>query len=201
MRDASGTGLDGVGVDTWGVDYGLVDAAGRLIENPRHYRDARNNGMLDAAFSVVTREQIFNWTGCQFMQFNTVYQLYAMKLAQAPSLKAASRLLFIPDLLSYWLSGAQKNERTIASTSQFYDPVNKRYSTELIAALGLPAHLPGTIVDPGTSLGTLLEEIGDYSVSAPRPSMQPAHDTASAVAAVRPLAVAHGATSVPGRGR
>jgi rhamnulokinase len=177
--------LDGVGVDTWGVDYGLVDAAGRLVENPRHYRDARNNGMLNAAFSVVSREQIFNWTGCQFMQFNTVFQLYAMKLAGAPSLGAASRLLFVPDLLSYWLSGAQKNERTIASTSQFYDPVNKRYSTELLAALGLPADLPGKIVDPGTCLGTLLEEIGDFSGLGSTPVYATAaHDTASAVAAV-----------------
>jgi len=177
--------LDGIGVDTWGVDYGLVDSAGRLVENPRHYRDARNNGMLEAAFQEVPREKIFEWTGCQFMQFNTVFQLYAMKRAQAPCLGAAARLLFMPDLLSYWLSGTQKNERTIASTSQFYDPARKRYSTELFAALGLPAHLLGTIVDPGARLGTLLEEAGDYSGLGATPVYATAsHDTASAVAAV-----------------
>lgn len=177
--------LDGVGVDTWGVDYGLVDAAGRLVENPRHYRDARNNGMLETAFKTVPRERIFEWTGCQFMQFNTVFQLYSMKLAGAPCLSAAARLLFMPDLLSYWLSGTQKNERTIASTSQFYDPAKKRYSTELFAALGLPANLLGTIVDPGTHLGCLLEEIGDFSGLGAAPVYATAsHDTASAVAAV-----------------
>lgn len=177
--------LDGIGVDTWGVDYGLVDSAGRLVENPRHYRDGRNNGMLETAFKAVPREKIFEWTGCQFMQFNTVFQLYSMKLAQAPCLNAAARLLFMPDLLSYWLSGVQKNERTIASTSQFYDPENKRYSAELFSALGLPANLLGTIVDPGTHLGSLLEEIGDFSGLGAAPVYATAsHDTASAVAAV-----------------
>jgi rhamnulokinase len=177
--------LDGVGVDTWGVDYGLVDSAGRLVENPRHYRDARNNGMLEAAFAVAPKEKIFEWTGSQFMQFNTVYQWYAMKLAQAPCLKAASRMLFVPDLLSYWLCGVQKNERTIASTSQFYDPVNRRYSTELLSALGLDASLLAPIVDPGTHLGGLTEELADFSgLGATHVYATASHDTASAVAAV-----------------
>lgn len=177
--------LDGVGVDTWGVDYGLVDAAGRLVENPRHYRDARNNGMLETAFAVVPREKIFESTGSQFMQFNTVFQLYSMKLAEAPCLTAASRLLFMPDLLSYWLCGVQKNERTIASTSQFYDPVNRRYATELLSALGLDASLLAPIVDPGTHLGGLTEELADFSGLGATPVYATAaHDTASAVAAV-----------------
>jgi rhamnulokinase len=176
--------LDGIGVDTWGVDFGLVDEAGRLVDAPRHYRDARNNGMLERTFKTVPRERIFELTGLQFMQFNSLYQLYAAKLEGTAGLKAGRQLLFMPDLLSYWLSGVRKNELTIASTSQFYNPVTKRWATELFETLELPIGLLGAIVPPGTRLGPLLDEVADTSGLEGVPVFATAaHDTAAAVAA------------------
>jgi rhamnulokinase len=176
--------LDGIGVDTWGVDFGLVDEAGRLVDAPRHYRDARNNGMLERTFAVVPRERIFELTGLQFMQLNSLYQLYAAKLEGTAGLRAGAQLLFMPDLLSYWLSGVRKNELTIASTSQFYNPAAKQWAYELFEALELPAGLLGEIVPPGTRLGPLLDEVADTSGLEGAPVFATAgHDTAAAVAA------------------
>src|SRR6185437_9490448 len=95
--------LDGIGIDTWGVDFALLGADGALVDNPRHYRDARTNGMLEAAFREVPREEIFASTGIQIMQINTLYQLYAMRLTKAPALESARTLLMMPDLFNYWL--------------------------------------------------------------------------------------------------
>lgn len=177
--------LNGVAVDTWGVDYGLLDANGELCQTPRHYRDPRNNAAYEAALAAAGRENIFNHTGLQFMPLNSLYQLYAAKLANTPALQIAKRLLFMPDLLSYWLCGVQKNELTIASTSQFYDPAQKRWSTELFETLGLPPAILGDIVLPGAKLGGLLDEIRDTCALGPTPVFATAgHDTASAVAAV-----------------
>ncbi|MDR3719222.1 MAG: rhamnulokinase [Bryobacteraceae bacterium] len=180
-----GLKLSGIGVDTWGVDFGLLDQNGELVANPRHYRDARNNGMMERTFQTVSRAEIFRHTGLQFMQFNSLFQLNAIKQAGSPSLDAASRLLFMPDLLSYWLSGVQKNELTISSTSQFWNPAEARWATELFDALGLPKGLLGDVVLPGTKLGGLLEEIRETSGLGDTPVFATAgHDTASAVAAV-----------------
>jgi rhamnulokinase len=178
--------LDGIGIDTWGVDFGLLGADGALVDNPRHYRDARNNGMLEKTFAVVPREEIFRQTGIQFMQLNSLYQLHAMKLNGSPALRAATRLLFMPDLLNYWLTGVAKAELTIASTSQFYDPVRKQWATYLFGRLGLPAEILPEIVAPGTRLGALLPEIAESSgLAGGTPVYATAcHDTASAVAAV-----------------
>jgi rhamnulokinase len=177
--------IDGIGVDTWGVDFGLLGADGALADNPRHYRDARTNGMLDHTFAVVPRVEIFEATGTQFMQFNTLYQWHAMKLAGAPALSVAKRLLFMPDLFNYWLTGVARAERTIASTSQFYDSRRGEFAAELLARLGLDAAILPEIVDPGTQLGTLLPEIAEWSGLGPAPVYATGcHDTASAVAAV-----------------
>src|ERR1700733_9032266 len=102
--------LDGIGVDTWGVDFALLGADGALVDNPRHYRDTRNNGMLDKTLGVISREAVFAETGIQFMQINTLYQLHAMKLAASPSLGAASKVIFMPDLFNYWLTGQVRAE-------------------------------------------------------------------------------------------
>ncbi|HEY3441640.1 MAG TPA: rhamnulokinase family protein [Paludibaculum sp.] len=177
--------LDGVAVDTWGVDYGLLDSNGELCQTPRHYRDPRNNAAYEAALAAAGRENIFHHTGLQFMPLNSLYQLYAARLANTPALDIARRLLFMPDLLSYWLCGVQKNELTIASTSQFYNPAQKRWSTELFETLGLPPAILGEIVLPGTKLGGLLDELRDTCALGPTPVFATAgHDTASAVAAV-----------------
>lgn len=177
--------LDGIAVDTWGVDYGLLDANGELVVNPRHYRDPRNSAAYDAALATAGKENIFEQTGLQFMALNSLYQLYAAKLAGSPGLRAAEKLLFMPDLLSYWLCGSKKNELTIASTSQFYNPTLRRWSTELLETLGLPTHILGDIVPPGTRLGALLDDLQDTCGLGETPVFATAgHDTAAAVAAV-----------------
>ena len=110
--------LDGIGVDTWGVDFGLLGRDGSLVASPMHYRDARNDGMLEKTFAAVPREEIFAQTGIQFMQLNTLCQLYAMKLAGAPALEVADKLLLIPALFNYWLTGVQRAELPFARTTQ-----------------------------------------------------------------------------------
>src|SRR5436305_1462531 len=105
--------LSGIGIDTWGVDYGLLDEHDRLMERPRHYRDPRTNGVMEKVFEIVPREEVFGYTGVQFMQLNTLYQLYSMKMAGGPELGAARKLLNIPDLFNYWLTGEARSEATI----------------------------------------------------------------------------------------
>ncbi len=178
--------LDGIGIDTWGVDFGLLGSDGALVDNPRHYRDSRTNGMLDRVFAVVPREEVFRGTGIQFMELNSLYQIYAMKVAGAPALQTAAKLLFMPDLFNYWLTGVAKAELTIASTSQFYDPIRKQWARELFNRLGLPAAILPDIVPPGCRLGTLLPEVAESSGLSPDTPVYATagHDTASAVAAV-----------------
>lgn len=177
--------LAGVGIDTWGVDFGLLGRDGALVDNPRHYRDARNNGILERAFQVVSREEIFAHTGLQFMQFNTLFQLYAMKLAASPALETARTLLMMPDLFSYWLTGVARAELSDASTTHFYNPVAKRWATELFQRFGLPEGILPELVPSGTLLGPLLEHVGEAAGLARTPVYATCgHDTASAVAAV-----------------
>ncbi len=177
--------LAGIGVDTWGVDFGLTGRDGSLVACPMHYRDSRNDGMLEKTFAVVPREEIFAETGIQFMQLNTLYQLHAMKLAGAPALDIAETLLFMPDLFHYWLTGRQVSELTIASTSQFYNPVEKRWASGLLERLGISVGLLPPIVSPGTALGPLLAHVRDDAGLDDTPVFATAsHDTASAVAAV-----------------
>jgi rhamnulokinase len=178
--------LDGIGIDTWGVDFGLLGSDGALVDNPRHYRDARNNGMLEKTFAVVAREEIFAETGIQSMQINTLYQLHAMRLNRSPALDVAAKLLFMPDLFNYWLTGETRAEVSIASTSQFYDPIKKRWATGLFQRIGLPECILPELAPPGTRLGTLLPEIAESSgLSSNVPVYASAcHDTAAAVAAV-----------------
>lgn len=178
--------LKGVAIDTWGVDFALLGADGALVDNPRHYRDSRNNGMVERLCAAVPREEIFAHTGIQFMQLNSLCQLYAMKLAGSPALEIATRLLFMPDLFNYWLTGVQKVEVTIASTSQFYNPAARRWATELFDRLGLPVRILGEIVEAGTLLGPVRAEVAEETgLDAETPVFTTAcHDTASAVAAV-----------------
>jgi rhamnulokinase len=177
--------LRGIAVDTWGVDFALLGANGALLENPRHYRDSRNNGMVERAFEIVPRERIFAQTGIQFMQINTVCQLLSMKLSGDPALTSARTLLMIPDLLNYWLTGVAKAERTIASTSQFYNPIEKGWATELLDGLGLPSSILPELVDPGVRLGNLLPSVAEDAGLGETPVYTTGcHDTAAAVAAV-----------------
>jgi len=187
LRIAGEQGLElaGIGVDTWGVDFGLFGTDGSLLGLPVHYRDARTDGMLDEAFNRLGRERIFQRTGIQFMQLNTLYQLLAMKLAKAPQLDIADKLLLTPDIFNYWLSGVQTSETSIASTTQFWDPVARAWCTDLLDDLGIPTGFLPDIVEPGTVLGPLLGSISESTGVGPVPVIAPAgHDTGSAVAAV-----------------
>jgi rhamnulokinase len=175
----------GIGVDTWGVDFGLLGAGGALVDCPRHYRDGRTNGIPERLFTQVPRSEVFGYTGIQIMALNSLYQLYTMRLADAPALTVAERLLFMPDLLSYWLTGVQRAEVTIASTSQFYNPKTRRFATELFERLGIPAKILPELIEPGERLGTLLPHLAQATGLGPVPVYATAaHDTASAVAAV-----------------
>jgi rhamnulokinase len=177
--------VDGIGVDTWGVDFGLLGDDGSLVDNPRHYRDPRTKGMMDRAFQTVSREEMFRQTGLQFMELNSLFQLYSAALDSGPALEVARTLLFMPDLFSYWLSGRQACELTITSTSQFYNPREKRWALELFEKLDMPAKVLTEIVPPGTRLGTLLPHLQDTTGLKDTAIYATAsHDTASAVAAV-----------------
>lgn len=172
---------DGIGLDTWAVDFALLDASGALLDNPVHNRDARTNGVMARVFERIPREEIYARTGIQFMQINTLYQLYAMALSGAPALRHAATFLTVADLLNYWLTGQKVVEFTSATCTQFYDPLAGDWARDLLTRLDLPvAMLPG-VVPPATVLGPLdanvdLDGIPVIAVGT--------HDTASAVAAV-----------------
>ncbi|NUQ65323.1 MAG: rhamnulokinase [Pirellulales bacterium] len=179
-----GSTIATVGVDTWGVDFGLLGRGDVLLGNPSHYRDSRTNGMLEKAFSIVPREEIFRQTGLQFMQLNTLYQLLAMKQSGSPLLDVAECLLMVPDLFHWLMTGQKCNEFTEATTSQFYNPVRGGWATELFDAFGLPASILGRIVPPGTNLGPLRENIAAETGLKADVVLPGTHDTASAVMAV-----------------
>lgn len=178
--------LDGIAVDTWGVDFGLLGPSGELLQNPRHYRDTRTKGIPQEVFAIVPREEIFRKTGVQFMDINSLYQLYAIHRDCPELLHAASKLLFMPDLFNYFLTGTFASERTVASTSQFYDPVNRCFATDMLRELGIGAGLFAKLTDPGTELGPLLPHIGDGCSLRHELTVYTtgSHDTASAVAAI-----------------
>ena len=180
-----GEQIIGVGVDTWGVDYGLLARGDQLLGNPFHYRDARTNDILERAFAIVPREEIFRHTGLQFMQFNTLYQLLAMKLSGSPLLDIAETMLMVPDLFHWLLTGVKCNEMTEASTSQFYNPVSGDWATELLEKFGLPTGILGRIEQPGTNLGPLRPNLAaETGLTAAEVILPGSHDTASAVMAV-----------------
>jgi len=128
----AGDALRSLGLDTWGVDFGLLDAHDALVGNPYHYRDARTDGMMEAAFERVPQAEIYARTGVQFLQLNTLYQLLAMAQARSPQLEIAETLLTIPDLFNFWLTGRKVSEFTIATTTQCYDPRAEDWATELL---------------------------------------------------------------------
>src|SRR5512133_1645776 len=133
----TGGQLAGIGLDTWGVDFGLLDRRGELLGNPFHYRDARTDGMMENAFTRVSKADIFAQTGIQFMQLNTLYQLLAMSVRNSPPLAAADTFLTMPDLLNYWLTGRKVCEFTNATTTQCYDTRRKAWARPLLQRLAL----------------------------------------------------------------
>jgi len=186
---AAGGAPAAIGVDTWGVDFGLLDSRDRLLGPPAHYRDARTNGMMPKVFERVPKGEVFRTTGIQFMQINTLYQLFSMVESGDARLREASTLLLTPDLFHYWMTGEKIAEYTIASTTQMLHATERRWADGLLAALGIPVRLLPPLVPPGTPIGPLLvgvaEEAG-WSGEVPVIAVG-SHDTASAVAAIPEL--------------
>ena len=174
--------IEGIGVDSWGVDFGLLDREGALVSNPYHHRDARTEGMMDEAFGLVPKEEIYHTTGIQFLPINTLYQLLAMR--GSPLLEAAETMLLIPDLMNYWLTGEKACEYTNATTTQLLDLEEGGWSTDLLRRLDLPARILAPIVQPATELGPLLPEVAEEVGAGPPVFAVASHDTASAVVAV-----------------
>lgn len=164
-----------IGVDAWGVDFGLLDSQGNLIGNPVHYRDGRTANMMETAFTNVPPADIFAQTGIQFMPINTLYQLFSLVESGSPQLQIANTFLTAPDLLNYWLTGTKVCEFSNATTTQLFNPTTGTWATALMDKLGIPGHIFPEIVPPGTRLGSY----DGIPVIAPA-----CHDTGSAVAAV-----------------
>ena len=185
QADAACPTLDGVGVDTWGVDFGLVGRGDTLLGNPVHYRDARTEGMIEAAFQAVGRERLYEITGLQFLPINTLFQLLAMRRADSPLLDVAETLLMMPDLFGWLMTGRRAGERTAASTTQLIDPRTGTWSDEVCGALDLPRAILPELIDPGTELGPLSSKLAEELGIARMPVLATAgHDTAAAIAAV-----------------
>jgi len=177
--------ISGIGVDSWGVDFGLLDAEGKLIEKPYHYRDSRTNEMLDKAFELMGKREIYESTGIQFMQLNSLYQVLAMRMANSDALSKTKQLIFIGDLFSYFLCGKAFGEYSLASTSQMMDMKTGQWSKAIFDELSLPIDIMPDIVETGTVVGQLTETIADELGCERIPVIATAsHDTASAVAAV-----------------
>jgi len=180
-----GRAVESVGADTWGVDFSFLAPGGELLGNPVCYRDPRTSGLLAAAERIVPREEIFAATGLQFMEINTLYQLLALHTSGSDLLGGAGRLLMIPDIVHWLLSGVASNERTNATTTQCFDPQRGEWAFAMLERFGLPRRIFGPVAEPGTDLGPLRPELAaDTGLAGVRVILPGTHDTASAVAAV-----------------
>ncbi len=180
-----GIQIQSIGIDTWGVDFVFVGKDGALLRNPYCYRDPHTVGALEEYFTHIPREKVYEITGIQFMNFNSLFQLYTLHRNKCSALEAADKILFMPDALSYMLTGNMVTEYTIASTSQILNPRTKRFEKELLDVVGVKEEQFGRFVFPGEQIGVLSEEIQRQTGLGAVPVIAVAgHDTASAVAAV-----------------
>jgi len=178
--------IDGLAVDSWGVDFGILDRRGDLLANPVHYRDTRTAGSFDEVFEIVSREDLWSRTGIQFLELNTLFQLHALKKRSPEVLETGARLLLMADLIAYLLGARPVAEVTLASTSHLLDARTRQWSAETLDALGLPPEIFPEVVDSGTVVGELDDEVCREAglESAPPIIAAASHDTAAAVAAV-----------------
>lgn len=178
-------GFDSIGIDTWGVDFGLIDSEGKLMENPVHYRDVRTSGLVDEAFKTMPKEKLYGITGIQFMELNTLFQLISLKKYRPWMLERADKMLFMPDLFGYMLTGKMCAEYSIASTSQLIDLDKRTWSKEILDAFGIKESVFAPLVQPGTVLGELSKEICEECGVDPVPVISVCgHDTQSAITSV-----------------
>ncbi len=185
LAGSEGPAPESVGVDTWGVDFGLLARDGSILGLPFCYRDRRTEGAMAAYLKLVPREALYEATGIQFMPFNTLFQVFSMVRDRSPLLDAASDLLFMPDLVNYLLAGRKASEFTMATTSQFFDPRRRAWSPGLFQAMGLSKKLLQEVLAPGAVLGPLLPDVARETGLGDIPVVATAsHDTGAAVAAV-----------------
>ena len=188
LKEVASRGLTitSIGIDTWGVDFVMIGVDGAILRNPRAYRDPITfEAMDDYLKHVISKKEVYDITGIQFLNFNTIFQLYAMQKEGNSALKAAQKLLFVPDALSWMLTGKEVCEYTIASTSQLLDPRTKQLDERLLASVGLTRSMFGKMVNPGNVIGVLTDEVQKMTGLGAIPVIAIAgHDTASAVAAV-----------------
>ena len=188
LREVAKRGLKitSIGIDTWGVDFVFIGEDGAILRNPRAYRDPITfDAMDDYLKHVISKKEVYDVTGIQFMNFNSIFQLYAMKREQNSAFLNAKKILFVPDALSWMLTGNEVCEYTIASTSQLLDPRTKQFDERLLASLGLTRSKFGRMVNPGTVVGVLTDEVQRLTGLGQVPVIAVAgHDTGSAVAAV-----------------
>lgn len=178
-------GFDSIGIDTWGVDFGLIDSEGKLMENPVHYRDVRTAGLVDEAFKTMPKEKLYGITGIQFMELNTLFQLISLKKYRPWMLERADKMLFMPDLFGYMLTGKMCAEYSIASTSQLIDLDKRTWSKEILDAFGIKESVFAPLVQPGTVLGELSKEVCEECGVDPVPVISVCgHDTQSAITSV-----------------
>ncbi len=181
-------GFDAISIDTWGVDFGLLDKNGELIEKPVHYRDSRTEGMVEAVSEIISVSQQFTESGIQPMNINTLFQLYSLLKNESNTLFRAEKMLMMPDLFAYFLTGEAKSEYTEATTSQLIDQRSKSWNIKLIEKLGLPKRIFCPIINPGEIYGMLKQELCEEFRIEPVPVIACcSHDTASAVMAVPSL--------------
>lgn len=179
-------GFESIGIDTWGVDFGMIDKGGRLLENPIHYRDARTVGLIEESFKLIDREKFYGITGLQFMEFNTAFQLLSLVRERPEVFERTDKILLTPDLLGYFLTGEKHAEFSIASTTQLMDAYTGKWSKEVLDALGIPGRILPEIIPCGTKAGKVTDAIkeelgleGDIDVIAVA-----GHDTQSAMVSV-----------------
>lgn len=178
-------GFESIGIDTWGVDFGLVDKNGRLLENPVHYRDRRNVGMIEHAEKLMPKREIYEKTGIQFLEFNTLYQLLSLKENQPEILERTDKILFMPDLFSYFLTGNAVSEYSVATTSQMIDVNSGKWEKDLLRLAGVNEEKFAPIVESGTIVGQLRKEIcEELGVESVPVIAVCGHDTQSAISAV-----------------
>lgn len=174
-----------LGIDTWGVDFGLLDSSDKILGNPFAYRDSLTETAMEEVFKVIRPKDLYAKTGIQFMRFNSLFQLWALKKHFPTLLLQADKLMFIPDLLSYMFTGVPFTEYTIASTSQMLNPKTRNWYPDLMIKLGLPIHILQDIIEPGTQVGRINEGIcSELSIPPVSVVATGAHDTASAIAAI-----------------
>ena len=174
--------IDAIGIDTWGVDFALLDKNGEMLAAPVHYRDERTVGMPEEVEKILSLSELYRRTGTQFMRINTVYQLFYLAKYRPELLSLADKALFIPDLFAYFLTGQMRAEKTVASTSNFFDPRTRDFDFDLLEKLGIPARLFPPTIEPGETYGVLSPALAEEFGCAPIPVLAVCtHDTASAV--------------------